>query len=930
MRKSKKLTFILLLLMLVCVVAACFCACNEKDDNSGNNQGGNNETPTHTHTLSFVPAKSADCVISGNTAYYTCTCGKWFTDSNATTEITDKSSVVIGALGHKYSTEWSQSKTQHWHECTACGDKKDLTNHTAGTAATETMAQVCTVCDYVLTEPLGHTHNSVLVPAKVADCEVDGNIEYYTCTCGKWFSDSNATTEITDKSSVVLTATGHSYSSEWSYNSTQHWHTATCKHTNEKCDLQNHDFQNEVCSVCKYSVGLLTFNTLQLGENDTAYGKVSNDTTAFSFLKEVTTNNGATYTVCTDMACTQTVPSKTVSLQIGDNIFYILTERGNDLTLFTVTIRRRPIHTVTFQTSGTAVSSQSVEEDSFAVQPDETTKIGYTFDNWTYGGEVVSFPYTVTESITFTAEFTANKYTATLDVNGGDTLEKSEFSATYDELFSFDITPTRTGYNFLGWYDEETKVTDKKWNYAEDKTFTAKWQVNSYKVTVNYDEYAHGSVTGGGNYDYESSVTATATTKAGYTFIGWYNGENLLDGNLSYTFAMPAENVTYTAKWCKVSTESNNTTAGTVNSLTETYIAGEEVELIATTKTGYTFIGWYNGEILLSNDLIYSIEMPSVNTDYTAKWCKVKLKYDCGTVAPNSAAFNDDIYKTGDIVNVNVTGTYLGYDWLGWYNGDTLLTTNLDYTIIMPNIDTTFTAKWQAKEEMQIFSFESTTATCKITSLKDKAIKKVTIPNYVTDIADDTFDDCNDLKITENGITYVDKWAISFDSYTFDYSTYELTFRNDTVGIASRAFYACWDIMSVTIPNSILSIGSEAFSGCANLKNIIIPDSVTTISESAFRSCEELISVTIGKGVTYIGNDAFYNCKELTRVTVGENVTYIGYWAFSGCMKLTEIYFDGTKAQWQAIKKMGNWNLSVGSYIVYCTDSTISKYEDEK
>ncbi|MCI5501560.1 MAG: hypothetical protein MR409_06525 [Lachnospiraceae bacterium] len=46
--------------------------------------------------------------------------------------------------------------------------------------------------------------------AKEPTCIEDGNVEYYTCTCGKTYSDSEAKTEITD---VKIPATGHS----WNY-----------------------------------------------------------------------------------------------------------------------------------------------------------------------------------------------------------------------------------------------------------------------------------------------------------------------------------------------------------------------------------------------------------------------------------------------------------------------------------------------------------------------------------------------------------------------------------------------------------------------------------------------------------------------------------------------------------------------------------------
>jgi len=95
--------------------------------------------------------------------------------------------------------------THHWYECD-CGDKKDITAHIAGAPATETTAQVCTVCGYVLVSPLGHIHTLHLtkVNAKPQTSTTNGNIEYYICSCNKWFTDNTATIEIVDKNSVVI------------------------------------------------------------------------------------------------------------------------------------------------------------------------------------------------------------------------------------------------------------------------------------------------------------------------------------------------------------------------------------------------------------------------------------------------------------------------------------------------------------------------------------------------------------------------------------------------------------------------------------------------------------------------------------------------------------------------------------------------------
>ena len=59
---------------------------------------------------------------------------------------------------HSYKDSWSMDEAQHWHECTACGDRVDAAAHVPGPAATETTAQICTVCNQVLAAPVGHTH----------------------------------------------------------------------------------------------------------------------------------------------------------------------------------------------------------------------------------------------------------------------------------------------------------------------------------------------------------------------------------------------------------------------------------------------------------------------------------------------------------------------------------------------------------------------------------------------------------------------------------------------------------------------------------------------------------------------------------------------------------------------------------------------------
>ena len=63
---------------------------------------GYSKADAHVHTshLTRVPAKAATCTTDGNTQYYICDCGQWFTDVTCNTPITDQKSVVLPATGH--------------------------------------------------------------------------------------------------------------------------------------------------------------------------------------------------------------------------------------------------------------------------------------------------------------------------------------------------------------------------------------------------------------------------------------------------------------------------------------------------------------------------------------------------------------------------------------------------------------------------------------------------------------------------------------------------------------------------------------------------------------------------------------------------------------------------------------------------------------
>jgi hypothetical protein len=150
--------------------------------------------------------------------------------------------------------------------------------------------------------------------------------------------------------------------------------------------------------------------------------------------------------------------------------------------------------------------------------------------------------------------------------------------------------------------------------------------------------------------------------------------------------------------------------------------------------------------------------------------------------------------------------------------------------------------------------------------------------------------------------------------------------ENGVTNIGDGAFCLCDQITSISIPNSVTSIGDSAFLFCMSLASITIPDSVTSIGDAAFFRCTSLESITIPNSVTKLGEYAFYDCESLTSITIPKSVTSIGEGAFYGCTKLSDVYYKGTKSQWNKIKIINSYddNTPLLNAKIHCQDGKIT------
>lgn len=710
---------------------------------------------------------------------------------------------------------------------------------------------------------------------------------------------------------------------------------------------------------------------------------VDNKTDSVSLANKIVCSSDSVWKLYYDKLGQTEIPTKIAAgqsgfLSDGDNMFYIVvtSSGGSQVNVYELTVHRSYSVSVNYYDNKNLLIytdyTYTGYEYNINYKPDIT---GYTFNYWKKSGsEVTSVtPYS---SVSLYADCTAKTYTATLKVNGGDELVKTEYTATYDESFSLS-TPTRTGYSFGGWYIDSEQITGangaslESWTYTTDKTLTANWTVNSYKVTLNRDLSEGGTVTGSGNHDYDSHVTITASTNRDFTWLGWYDKDGgLLTDELSYTFKMGLD-VAYTAKWieCPVTFEKSLPAAGTLTYTAET-VAGGEYTVTAQTNRGYIWLGWYNGEELLTTEVSYNYTIPSSGENaatYTAKWSINEELSNFGFTSTASTLTITGIKDT--TLTEIIVPEYVTDISKAAFNG----CSNLE-RITLPFVggaiknspDTyqypfgyifgvsSYTGGIAVKQKHRVSASAITYATYYIPA----TLKEVTVTGG--NIIYGAFYNCTlltDVTIG-NGVMSIDEEAFCECS-----GLTSITIGNSVTKIGKEAFKGCTSLTDVLIGNGVATIGKAAFEGCTSLESITIPDGVTLFEDYAFKDCTSLESITlpflgyapdardkhigflfgaqyynsnqdcvpaslktvIVTGGSEIDMGAFYFCTSLESVTIPSSVTEIGRYAFNGCSVLTDIYFNGTTEQWNAISKGDRWDDYTGNYTVHCTDGDISK-----
>ena len=529
---------------------------------------------------------------------------------------------------------------------------------------------------------------------------------------------------------------------------------------------------------------------------------VSNSTEAFSFIGQVTVRDGGTWQISTDIYGMNVIPSKTAPLNVGDNTFYLLVTMGNDIDLYTVNVRRRPIYTVTFDTAnGTAIATQRIEENSLATAPTTIPqRTAYTFAKWNF-----DFSRPIMGNTVVTAEWNPVTYTITYNLNGGTNAVQNPSTYTVKSSTITFATPTRMGYIFKGW--NQSSIAKGS---TGDKTITAQW---------------------------EAIFTISGNTITGLTTAG----KRLTKIEIPNEIDDVAITIIGDCAFSGCSGLTSITIPNSVTSIGSSAFYGCTGLTSATIPDSVTSIGdyaFYNCSSLTSVTIpdsvtsigdhafsycsdLTNITIPNSVTsigNYAFYYCSGLTSITIGNSVTSIG--NYAFSHCSDLTNITIPNSVTSIGSSAFYGCSNLQYNEYDNALYFGNNSNPYVVLVKAKNTSITTCAISGQAKviCNYAFHNCSRLTSITIPDSVTSIGDHAFSYCS-------GLTSV-------------------TIPDSVTSIGNYAFYYCSGLTSITIGNSVTSIGNYAFSHCSDLTNITIPNSVTSIGNYAFYYCSGLTSVT--------------------------------------------------------------------------------------
>ena len=298
------------------------------------------------------------------------------------------------------------------------------------------------------------------------------------------------------------------------------------------------------------------------------------------------------------------------------------------------------------------------------------TRTGYTFLGWTGEGITtpqpnVTIPKGSTGDKTYIENWKLTEYNITMDLNGGSGQEKVVYTMT-DEDFELP-TPTRNGYEFVGWTGEgiTTPQTSVKipTGSTGNRTYTANWKVIEYTITLDTNG---GPAVSPIKYTVEDSFTLPYLLRTGYEFVGWtLDGSGMIPAMPLIIYHGTTGDLRYKAEWRLAEyTITMDLDGGSGQEKMVYTMTDEEFELPTPTRNGYEFVGWTGERITTPQTSVKIPKGSTGNKAYTANWKAIVYTITLDTNGgPAMASIR---YTVEDSVTLRIPPDRPGYEFSGW------------------------------------------------------------------------------------------------------------------------------------------------------------------------------------------------------------------------------------------------------------------------
>jgi hypothetical protein len=288
----------------------------------------------------------------------------------------------------------------------------------------------------------------------------------------------------------------------------------------------------------------------------------------------------------------------------------------------------------------------------------------YHFKQWNDGNTDNPRMVGITQDTSFTAIFASNWVNITATSNNSE-YGSATGSGTYyyNTAVTLQATPAAY-YHFVSWSDGSTD-NPRTITAENDLTLTAIFAIDQHTLVTSVNNNARGTVTGGGTYNYGTSVFITASPNTGYYFAQWNDGNTSNPRNIVVT-----HDTSFTAHFgvynYTIVVAANDPAKGTVTG-GGTYEYGTQIVLTATPNTGFRFVQWGDG-----NTDAPRIVTVTDNAAYTAIFAPLQHTITVLNSTPSMGQVTGGgVYNLGDSATLTAI-PYMGYHFVQWNDGVTV------------------------------------------------------------------------------------------------------------------------------------------------------------------------------------------------------------------------------------------------------------------